>query len=354
MPQITLEEFLNGPEAYIQCDTEEQANAYCNAMHELGKKWRGGESFAEETFYIGNTIWYKNTMQYSTEGSHGATCYHFTDVVDFAQTSEPNPNQFRVLLRDYRWHNASWNEDSNKLSIVGKNIRRADIVSVENDPRAKYVVCKACGAVIKNTKKAIETHAQLGTTSKSCLTCKSLRLKDVKDLKESFAKNEDGTYTQNRKSVCTLVCDYSYSCPQIDSDKARSVCKYRKCSAESIEPADNFFTKYTGAFDDVATVDALDMTKWKVSYKHSNDSVDFKVNGRYNITAKTTNLGIIDRFVCAYRSNVYEVVYSKKYDKMFLLECGEYVELKSTSSRFSETYYNELMKMMRNIYKGEN
>ena len=83
------------------------------------------------------------------------------------------------------------------------------------------------------------------------------------------------------------------------------------------------------------------------------DNVDFKFKGRYNIIASTTNLGIIDRFVCNYRSSNHEIVYSKKYDKLFELSYGEYSELTAHDSPFSETCYNELMKIMRNIYKGD-
>ncbi len=358
MPKITLEEFLNGPNAYIQCDTEEQAKMYCDAMHMLGKTWRGGESFAEETFYRGGSIWYRNTRQYSHELGTVLqyTVYHFTDIIDFASTQqEPDPNQFRVLLRrDYSFHNACWDEKVNKLTVYGSSISQTGILSIENDPRRKYVQCKMCGSVIKNTKKAIEEHAQLAKSSKACLTCKSLRFDNEKNLKESFVKNDDGTYTKTNKSVCTLTCDYTYRRPSIDDDKARAGCRYRNCSIDTVEPAENFFTKYPDVFDDMATVDAIDMSKWQIDCRRSDNWVDFKWKGRYNIIIRTTNLGIIDRFICSYRSDDYDIVYSKKYDKMFILSYGEYNELTSTNSHFSEKYYNELMKIMKNIYKGEN
>jgi hypothetical protein len=39
---------------------------------------------------------------------------------------------------------------------------------------------------------------------------------------------------------------------------------------------------------------------------------------------------------------------------MFALAWGEYSEITASNSDFSAQYYNELMKIMRNIYKGEN
>ena len=356
MPKITLEEFFSNKDNFIQCDTEEQAKVYCDTMHEMGKKWRGGESFAEHTFFQEGGIWYRSTLQYSRERDHAYSynVYHFTDIIDFVGAGEPDPNQFRVLLRkDYKWHNACWDDNKNRVTVYGTGISQENIISAENDPRAKYMVCKMCGSVIKNTKKAIEEHVQLKASSKACLTCKSLRLKDEQDLKESFHKNEDGTYTQTRKAVCKLVCDFSYGCPSIDSEKARSICRYRKCCAETIEPAEKFFAKYPGAFDDMATVDALDMSKWTVHHRHSDDTVDLKRSGRYNIFVRTTSLGIVDRLICNYRSDTYEIVYSKKYDKLFMLDYGEYADVTSSNTKLSEAYLNELMKIVRNIYKGE-
>lgn len=356
MPKITLAEFFSSENNFIQCDTEEQAKIYCDTMHAMGKKWRGGESFAEYTYFQEGGIWYRSTLQYTSSRDHAFsyTVYHFTDIIDFSATQpEPDPNQFRVLLRsDYRWHNACWDEKENNLIVCGCPVNQANIISIENDPRIKYVRCKMCGTVFKNTKKAIEEHAQLAKSSKACLTCKSLHFSDETNNKESFVKNQDGTYTRTNKCVCQLTCGYTYGHPQIDSDKARERCRYRNCSSTTIEPVENFFTKYPGAFDDMATVDALDMNKWQIQSKYS-ETVYFKLKDRYNITVSTNGLGIINCFTCDYRSNSYEIVYSKKYDKMFELYCGKYSELAPENSKFSETYYNELMKIMRNIYKGE-
>ena len=360
MPKITLAEFFERDQwKAINCYTREQSDAVRQAFHNMGKTWNGGNSYLTLDFWEDDTEYRHYTNDCRTGTSHrlnNCVFYEFDDIVELSSEPmpEPDPNQFRVLLRkDYKWHNACWDENKNRLTVYGNNTSQTSVVSVENDPRVKYVVCKMCGSVIKNTKKAIEEHAQLKASSKACLTCKSLLLKDEQDLKESFHKNEDGTYTQTRKAVCKLVCDFSYGCPSIDSDKARSVCRYRKCGAETIEPAEKFFAKYPGAFDDMATVDALDMSKWTVNCRYNDDTVELKRSGRYNIFVRTTSLGIVDRFVCHYRSDTYEIVYSKKYDKLFMLNYGEYADITSSNTKLSEAYLNELMKIVRNIYKGE-
>lgn len=360
MPKITLAEFFERDQwKAINCYTREQSDALRQAFHDIGKTWKDGESFLRIDFWDDKVEYRHYTNDCRTGTIHGlpnCVFYEFDDIVEFSSEPmpEPDPNQFRVLMRnDYRWHNACWDDKTNKLTVNNRNIYQNNIISIENDPRIKYVRCKMCGSIIKNTKKTIEEHDQLGKSSKTCLTCKSLCFGNENNLKESLVKNEDGTYTRTKKSVCSLTCGYTYRNPLIDDDKARAGCKYRNCGTNTVEPAENFFTKYPGVFDDMVTVDALDMSKCKV-YSRYNDTVDFAWKSRYKIIVKTTALGIIDRFECSYRSNDYDIVYSKKYDKMFMMSGGEYEELTSTNSRFSEAYYNELMKIMRNIYKGEN
>lgn len=359
MPKITLAEFFERDHwKAINCYTREQSDAVRQAFHNMGKTWNGGNSFLTLDFWEDDTEYRHYTNDCRTGTSHhlnNCVFYEFDDIVEFSSESmpEPDPNQFRVLLRgDYRWHNACWDEKENNLTVFGHSVSQSNIISIENDPRIKYVRCKMCDTVFKNTKKAIEEHAQLAKSSKTCLTCKSLYFSDETNNKESFVKNADGTYTRTKKCVCQLTCGYTYGHPQIDSDKARERCRYRSCSLTTIEPVEDFFTKYPGAFDDMATVDALDMSKWQISSKYS-ENVYFKLKGRHNITVSTNGLGIINVFACYYRSNSYEIVYSKKYDKMFELYCGFYSEITQKNSKFSETYYNELMKIMRNIYKGE-
>lgn len=357
MPKITLEEFFSGGMKVIECTTKEQSDAVREAFHDFGKKWNSGDS------YIYLDLWENGYtyMHYTNDGRKGCKkpdpsweVYGFDDI-EFSPNYEPDPNQLRVLLRnDYKWHNACWDGQSKLLSVGKNRLNTTDIISIENDPRTKYVQCSMCNSIIRNTKKAIADHTQLGSSSKACLQCKYVRFDDTTTLKESIVKNEDGTYTKVNKTVGTLKCGNAWGKPAIDSNDARKCCIYRRCSADTIAPVDDFFSKYPGAFDDMATIDAIDMNKWDVYCKHYNDYIELSWKGRYHISIYTTNLGIIDVMQCYYRNKSYRIVYSKKYDKMFALAYGEYAELTATNSDFSTQYYNELLKIMRNIYKGEN
>jgi len=369
MPKITLEEFFNKDTIrIIECTTKEQSDVVRKAFAAIGAKWSSGDS------YLTLDYWNKQTryMNYNNQGlwsgmrpSSRSNVYSFDDIVEFSSDPisetepepepEPDPNQLRVLLRgDYCWHDACWDIQSNKFSVDGNIVKHTSIVSIENYPHEKYVRCTKCGSIIKNTKKAIQEHAQLALSSKACLTCRYLNGRTMKNLKESLTKNADGVYIKTMKSECLLTCGYAYSNSSIDDVDARNKCQYRHCGADTVGLIDNFFAKYPGAFDDMATVDALDMSEWQINCRHAGNALEFKWTGRYSLYVHTTGLGIIDRFECNYRNNIYTIVYSKKYDKMFTFNWGEYSEFTATNSLFSTQYYNTLMKIMRNIYKGEN
>ena len=360
MPKITLEEFFN-QDAFkiIECTTREESDAVREAFDDMGKRWDSGSSFLELDYWEeGDTyIHYSNDC---CKGKHKPSdpsweVYSFDDIIEFSSNYEPDPNQLRVLLRsDYKWRDAHWDGQTKFLSINRNRITTSEIIAIENDPRTKYVQCTKCGSIIKNTKKAINEHAKWGSNSKVCLVCKNLRHSNETELKETLIKNDDGTYTRTKKTVCSLVCGNSWGQPDIESVSARSACMYRRCSANTLGPIEDFFIKYPGAFDDMATVDNLDMSKWEVYCKHYNDWIEFNWKGRSNISVFITNLGIIDKITCHYRNKSYQIVYSKKYDKMFALTYGEYRVLTETNSDFSVQYYNELLRIIRNIYKGEN
>ena len=360
MPKITLEEFFSGDVTkVIECTTREQSDAVREAFHSLGKTWMSGDSYLDLDYWEDGDTY----IHYTNDGCQGKdepmrswlVC-SFDDIIEFSSKPipEPDPHQLRVLLRsDYKWYDARWDGRTKFLSINKNHLNAVEIVAIENDPRTKYVQCTKCHSIIKNTKKALREHARLGLSSKSCLTCKQLGSRNETTLKESLVKNDDGTYTRTKKTVCSLVCDNSWSHPSIESATARQCCIYSRCHEQSVARIEDFFIKYPGAFDEMATVDTLDMSKWDVDYKYSDNSVRLKRKGRYSMYAHITNLGIIDRLECHYRSCTYRIVYSKKYDKMFAIMYGEYKELIAANQIFSTQYYNELMKIMRNIYKGE-
>ena len=368
MPNISLQEFFDKdkhPHAYVHCTSEAQAIKLTRAFHEMGRHWSGGQKYRDETYWYDYDTekWYSNHGAYSSSDpdddwdGNEAEVFEFDEITDFhpaaTATTTNDKKQLRVLMRDtLEWRNATWDQQSQYLSVRGSSVSSTQLVAIENDPRVKYLVCSKCGMIVRNTKKFIAEHAALAQSSKACLTCPVLKTTNVQQKVESYTKNADGTYTYNQKQKCELKCGNSRAFYSIDATEARGVCRYRQCTADTLKPFDDVFIKYPDLFDEMATIDALSNEQWNLYYKNSTYT-KFKHTGKYTLYAYINKLGILDRFVLEYRNGTYEFVYSAKYDKMFLIDYGCYEEITNGSHSFTSTAVNNLLKIMHSIYKGE-
>lgn len=264
----------------------------------------------------------------------------------------------KILLRsDYKWHEATFDKQE-KLFKIDQSIRyggidEAYIVSVKDDTRNDFVICKGCGEVVPNTKAEIKNHLELGTSSKACFHCKKMKeQKQVVVGERKYTLNEDGTYTISEKRNSILCCSNRnyYAGPYIDSEDARRNCMYSRCASAGVEGYVDTFTKYPGLFDEIITIDALNKKKWKFESKYS-DSILFKATGSLRLYARANNYGIIDRFTYSFRSYDYDFVYSKKYNKIFWLNYGKYIE-KVPSSNITASNLAKIMEKVVEVYDG--
>lgn len=266
----------------------------------------------------------------------------------------------KILLRsDYKWYEATFNKQNKKFEI-DQNVYRGgldetQIVSIKDDTRNDFAICNGCGEVIPNTKAAIKKHLELGTSSQACFHCKKMKECSATVIGErKYTLNEDGTYTITEKRNATLCCTNNswYDGPSIDSERARDRCKYASCASKGVQTWSDIFTKYPGLFDELFTVDALNKKKWKFETKYSN-YVEFKATGSLRLYARINNYGIIDRFVYSYRNYNYEFVYSKKYNKIFWLNYGKYIE-KVPSSNITAANLAKILEKVKEVYEGDN
>ena len=264
----------------------------------------------------------------------------------------------KILLRsDYKWHDATF-DNQDKLFNIDQNvcyhgIDETSIVSVKDDNRSDFVICSGCGEVVKNTKAAIKKHLELGKSSQTCFNCKKMREYSSTIIGErKYILNEDGSYTVHEKRNSNLLCTNKryYSGPNIDSEKARQDCKYSCCSSDGLKVYEDTFTKYPGLFDEVITVDALNKKKWKFEVK-VRDYISFKATGSLRLYARINNYGIIDKFTYSYRNYNYNFVYSKKYNKIFWLSNGKYIE-KAPSSNVTSANLAKIIEKIHEVYEG--
>jgi hypothetical protein len=259
-----------------------------------------------------------------------------------------------VLLRqDYKWHKCHF-DPNNGLIILDESKKACDdtkIVAVKDDERKKYVFCEACGCYVENTAEARAKHAAQGTTSQTCLHCMFLARGDSNQKTEEFELNEDGTYNIVTRENVQLMCRKRYNYCDINSKDARNNCMYKKCAGAIFHEHATIFNSYHGAFDAIATVDAISEKKWKYEQKIG-DIHWFKARKKYHVFAIVNAMGIIDHFVYSFNGYEHSFVYSKKYDKIFWLEYQNYTD--KYPFRSHPERVEELTAIAREIYTKEN
>lgn len=148
----------------------------------------------------------------------------------------------------------------------------------------------------------------------------------IKRLSSKYTLQEDGRYVVNVKNNVKLSCKNSWDYYDINSQGARDVCRWKQCATSEMKAIEDVFTKYPCVFDDMITVDKVidnGFTERK-EYDIRNE-VHYKLKARNNITAVVNKLNIVDKFVIDYRSHQYNVMYSKKYNKLFTMSNGTYI-----------------------------
>ena len=237
----------------------------------------------------------------------------------------------RILLRNYNGEQYVWKKAEMKSATKftledGHDVFQSEIVSISRDNRKKFVKCSACGEIIRNIPEAINEHKLKGTTSATCFGCKYMREMGSKQLSVKYTLQEDGSYSANVKKSLNLVCTATWNNPDINSQGARDVCRWKQCATSEMKAIEDVFTKYPCVFDDMITVDkVLDNGFTKREEYDMRNEVHYKLKARNNITAVVNKLNIVDKFVIDYRSNHYNVMYSKKYNKLFTMSNGKYI-----------------------------
>ncbi len=239
----------------------------------------------------------------------------------------------KALLRKwgdkyYVWMPVTW-KDFN-YCIVDENgysteIYPTNILAVDEDNRAGYVVCANCNKLIKNDPESIEAHYAEEEAKKDCFKCGYLRTSNRQVVGATGKKNDDGTYTVTQNFVANLSCSTNYWGKPIDSRDADEHCIYRKCRRSGMAPIDDIFVKYPGVFEKLIAVDTL--IEKKCEYKgQCNGSFEYDLKMRGTLFAEVNEMGVVDRFRLSYRGHSYYLYYSDKHDIMFYAERGYYKE----------------------------
>ena len=261
----------------------------------------------------------------------------------------------KVLWRnDWKWHNATYDIRNHEWKFQAETngvikIKECNIISVKDDDRSSYVICRNCGAYVENTPEAIAKHSQLGKSAESCLTCSRLRTYNEGNEEKQYVRNNDGSYNIISNVKANLRCGYYYgNYVDIESKAARTGCTYAKCGSAGFDKYQDIFTQYPGAFDTILTVDALEQGKWNLEW-HDNTANWFKVAGAVNLYAVVNHNGFIDHFVYKWRSTHFQFMYSAKYEVIVWYNHREYGM--NAPTQITETTLKRITKRIKELYK---
>lgn len=222
------------------------------------------------------------------------------------------------------------------------------IFAIKDDDRNKTVICSACGKEIPNTPAAIKAHQNLVNQPNKCFECARLKTMNPNIISQKYVLNDDGTYSETTKRTVTLRCNQSWTYPDINSEEARSVCKYARCETATFKQIEDFWTRYPGAFDDFITIDRVIDTGYKHMYKGHN-YIEFDLKGRANLSAYVNNQGIVYNIRLHHRRRSYQLRYSKKYDTVWYMCVGDWEAL--TYLGISEDTEAAIQKKLKALYK---
>lgn len=234
-----------------------------------------------------------------------------------------------ILLREhdgkyYVWKETEFRKDGYYLN--GERIYYSQILDAKTEGTESYVVCGYCGKMIKNDPESIEAHFAEMESKRDCFTCKALRESGVRDKKVQYAKNEYGTYSASSTYQTVLSCANSYvSIDSMTHESVQNRCSYYACRRYGMQPIKNIFQLYPHPFETQITVDMLLEKKMKTLGTYRG-YIEYDMKLRGTLMACVNELGIVDRFRLKYRSYVYYLFYSKKYNKLFYASNGEYIE----------------------------
>ncbi len=244
------------------------------------------------------------------------------------------------------WKDAVWKNGSFRSLDERETYDNSKIFSVKDDDSNKIVVCPACKQEIRNTPAAIRKHQNMINEPNKCFECRYMRPINSTILSQKYVRNEDGTYAESTKRTVNLVCGNSYGSYDINSPDARRACKYSNCETAIMRPVEDFWTKYPNAFDEFITVDKIIEYGYTSVHKYEH-TIEFDIKCKSKLTAFTNGQGLCYGFQLHYHRRYYELRYSAKYDKLFVLHYG----LKELSCvDISEATQEQILKKMSALY----
>ena len=260
----------------------------------------------------------------------------------------------RILLKEYKGKPYVWKEATYKDEFYfiddDARIYETQIAAVQEHPAAGMVICNNCGALIENTREAIEAHYKERENGKNCVKCEYHGFdQNAVVEKEELTLIGNNTYKVSREFTSELYCQQSWYRRKVTSADAIRNCIYMRCRNSGMRSPRGLFASKPDVFSSAITVDIL--KEKKLTYvEHDGNYFLYDMKSRGTIRACVNNSGIVECFRISSRGNSTYFYYSEKYDKLYYEDGGFYAE--GCPNWFRREKYNEALDKIRALYEG--
>lgn len=262
----------------------------------------------------------------------------------------------RILLRkfadkEYVWKEATY--DKGNYLVDNECVPHTNIVTVDGLYK-NHVMC-SCGAIIENDNGKILAHYAEREAQLDCSKCKYLVFPREKEVSERKIIKQDGDVWQvteefTAKPYCNAI-EYRYS--EIDAEHIRTMCAYKKCRRNGVNPLPDIFHQQPGIFDTAITSDMLIKKKYNCDgYNSRYGYFMYDMKSRGTIKACVNSAGVVDKFWVTYRGRWLFYAYSEKYDKLYYFNGRDYVS--GSPYWIANTKFEELHKKVKALFKEAN
>ena len=264
----------------------------------------------------------------------------------------------KILLREYNGKHYVYKDakyTKNGFEVDKNQIHETNIVTILKDNRnKKYEKCSVCGEIFPKGSAKWEKHIEPLQDASRCIGCQHMRkgTEYLQDVKYKLLPN--GNYAITSKSEAKLICRRAYTYigyADINHEDARHNCIYNRCRNAERIPFTDFFTEYPGAFDDMITIDAILKNGYTNKNTYYNKYTRYKLKAKNSIEAHVNKLNIVDYFEVSYRYSYYKVFYSKKYDRLYVINNGKYIQWNPSTYDWPREVQNRVKEKIRSLYE---
>ena len=263
----------------------------------------------------------------------------------------------KVLLRkfgdaQYVWQDAHY--DENGIVSGMQHVYETNIVALTDDEADNHFQCSICGKVFsKANEEEWRKHITKRTDIEKCFECRYLKSYNPTSTHVTYERQGNGLFKKIQvENEAVLKCNVSYYSRDITNLDTHENCCHNRCVNATKISRTNFFSTHPEAFDTIISVNKILEAGYKEKDKnvYSGETM-YTLKGKNKIQAIVNKMSIVDYFVVSYRRNYWNVVYSKKYNKLYEMTYSDVYKEWRPSEMSNETIAY-IFNVISKLYSG--